>query len=32
VRILADDNIPRLVVEALRNAGHDVTWALIVAL
>jgi len=26
VRILADENIPRSVVEALRADGHDVHW------
>jgi predicted nuclease of predicted toxin-antitoxin system len=24
--ILADENLPRVVVEALRAAGHDVVW------
>ena len=24
---LADENIPRLAVEALRDLGHDVAWA-----
>ncbi len=27
MRILADENFPRLVVEALRERGHDVFWA-----
>jgi predicted nuclease of predicted toxin-antitoxin system len=26
VRILANENIPEAVVEALRNTGHDVAW------
>ena len=26
MRILADENFPRLIVEALRAAGHDVAW------
>ena len=28
MRILADENIPRLVVESLRDAGHDIAWVL----
>ena len=27
MRILADVNVPRLTVEALRLVGHDVVWA-----
>lgn len=26
MRILADENLPRLAVEALRAAGHSVDW------
>ena len=26
MRILADENLPALAVEALRHAGHDVRW------
>lgn len=26
MRLLADENVPRLVVEGLREAGHDVLW------
>jgi predicted nuclease of predicted toxin-antitoxin system len=26
MRLLADENIPRAVVDALREAGHDVSW------
>jgi hypothetical protein len=26
MRILADENFPRLIVEAVRSAGHDVAW------
>lgn len=26
MRFLADENFPKLVVEALRGSGHDVTW------
>jgi predicted nuclease of predicted toxin-antitoxin system len=26
MRLLANENFPRLVVDALRAAGHDVTW------
>jgi predicted nuclease of predicted toxin-antitoxin system len=26
MRILADENFPRLIIEALRAAGHDVAW------
>lgn len=26
MRILADENVPRAVVEALRDRGHDVRW------
>jgi predicted nuclease of predicted toxin-antitoxin system len=26
MRFLADENFPRLAVEALRVSGHDVTW------
>jgi predicted nuclease of predicted toxin-antitoxin system len=26
MRILADENFPRLIVEAVRAAGHDVAW------
>ncbi|MBI4728355.1 MAG: DUF5615 family PIN-like protein [Acidobacteria bacterium] len=26
MRLLADENIPRVVVEALRAGGHDVVW------
>lgn len=26
MRLLADENFPRLAVEALRQAGHDVAW------
>lgn len=28
MRILADENVPRVVVEALRRLRHDVDWAL----
>jgi predicted nuclease of predicted toxin-antitoxin system len=27
MRLLADENFPRLIVEALRAEGHDVLWA-----
>jgi predicted nuclease of predicted toxin-antitoxin system len=27
MKLLADENFPRLAVEALRDAGHDVLWA-----
>jgi predicted nuclease of predicted toxin-antitoxin system len=27
MRLLADENIPKSVVDALRNGGHDVVWA-----
>lgn len=27
MRLLADENFPRPTIEALRRAGHDVTWA-----
>lgn len=27
MRILADENFPRLAVEGLRQVGHDVLWA-----
>jgi predicted nuclease of predicted toxin-antitoxin system len=27
MRMLANENFPRLAVEALRTAGHDVLWA-----
>jgi predicted nuclease of predicted toxin-antitoxin system len=27
MRLLANENVPRLTVEALRNAGHDLIWA-----
>lgn len=27
MRILADENFPRLLVEVLRKDGHDVLWA-----
>lgn len=27
MNLLADENFPRVVVEALRAAGHDVVWA-----
>jgi predicted nuclease of predicted toxin-antitoxin system len=27
VRILADENVPMVIVEALRSRGHDVSWA-----
>jgi len=27
MRLLVDQNVPRAVVEALRDDGHDVTWA-----
>ena len=27
MRFLADENIPRAAVEALRSAGHEVLWA-----
>lgn len=27
MRILADENLPRSVVENLRSAGHDILWA-----
>jgi predicted nuclease of predicted toxin-antitoxin system len=26
VRLLANENVPRVVVDALRDAGHDVGW------
>jgi hypothetical protein len=26
VKLLANENIPRFAVEALRGAGHDVAW------
>jgi predicted nuclease of predicted toxin-antitoxin system len=26
MRVLADENVPRLAVEALRAAGHEVEW------
>jgi predicted nuclease of predicted toxin-antitoxin system len=26
MRFLADENFPRIAVDALRGAGHDVTW------
>lgn len=26
MRILADENVPRMAVEALRSAGHQVAW------
>jgi len=26
MRLLADENVPRVAVEALRDSGHDVTW------
>jgi hypothetical protein len=26
VRILANENLPRVAVDALRRAGHDVAW------
>ena len=28
MKIVADENVPRSVVDALRAAGHDVVWAL----
>jgi predicted nuclease of predicted toxin-antitoxin system len=27
MRLLADENFPLPTIEALREAGHDVTWA-----
>lgn len=27
MRLLADENLPKPIVEALRAAGHDVLWA-----
>lgn len=27
MRLLADENFPRPIVNALRTAGHDVLWA-----
>lgn len=27
MRLLADENFPLPTIEALRHAGHDVTWA-----
>jgi predicted nuclease of predicted toxin-antitoxin system len=27
MRLLADENFPKPIVEALRDAGHDVLWA-----
>jgi predicted nuclease of predicted toxin-antitoxin system len=27
VRLLADENFPKPIVDSLRNAGHDVLWA-----
>jgi predicted nuclease of predicted toxin-antitoxin system len=27
MKLLANENFPRLAVEALRDAGHDVLWA-----
>ena len=27
MRLLADENFPLPTIEALRQAGHDVTWA-----
>ena len=27
MRLLADENFPRVLVEQLRSAGHDVVWA-----
>jgi len=27
MRVLANENIPRRVVEAMRQSGHDVSWA-----
>src|SRR5947209_3306767 len=27
MRLLANENVPRLTVEALRAAGHDLVWA-----
>ncbi len=27
MRLLADENFPKLIVEALRAVGHDVLWA-----
>src|SRR6266496_5455462 len=27
MRLLADENFPKLIVEALRVGGHDVLWA-----
>jgi predicted nuclease of predicted toxin-antitoxin system len=27
VQLLANENVPRLTIEALRAAGHDVIWA-----
>ncbi len=26
LRILADENLPRVMVQAIRDAGHDVVW------
>lgn len=26
MKLLANENVPRVVVEALRTAGHDVSW------
>jgi predicted nuclease of predicted toxin-antitoxin system len=26
LRLLADENLPRILVDALRQAGHDVVW------
>lgn len=26
MRLLANENVPRLAVEALRTAGHDIVW------
>ncbi|MGA2147419.1 MAG: DUF5615 family PIN-like protein [Bryobacteraceae bacterium] len=27
MRLLADENFPKPIVEALRSGGHDVLWA-----
>ena len=27
MRLLADENFPKSIIDALRSGGHDVTWA-----
>jgi hypothetical protein len=31
MRLLADENFPSSIVEALRSNGHDVLWAALIA-